>query len=448
MKLKILVLDNDKNFLNRLKRAFYEFYREEIECIDADSFALENINKSNCDILLVDKFYDISNFVLSSELTVVFFTINSNEINDYCIFKYSRAKEIYKKLNEIYAYCLNNNKLSSAENETNAFLSIQSNTLSETEDKESLYLNANIVPESEAVPELYLEPNAMPELEVMSEWYLESNTIPQVESLEEPYLNSNTASELNFTQNSYSDYTYETMQDNNDSSEFKTCDTDSINLNGTVCKMFMSINEAGATSVAIAKVGNLLEQGYKVLYLNLEAVPSTEKFFKKLDFEEEKTPAEFSYENLMNYLSSVMVCRNNGLYYFLPFEGQAREMISNVNGIRLLLDTLLNMNLFDYIIIDFTTSLDERLKLLYQYCESITLVTKGDLWIEPEYRDVEAWLIETGLFDKCRCLFSQLVSETTFDTQISAIGAIPKFDEEAGMKLVNRILTLGIINRI
>lgn len=107
MKIKVVLLDNDKNYLNRLVNAFVDYYADkmEVSAYTTETAALDALKKQKVDVFLIDPDCqcDIRNV---PKKCAAAYLVESNEISAYdgknVIAKYQKINDMYKEILKLY----------------------------------------------------------------------------------------------------------------------------------------------------------------------------------------------------------------------------------------------------------------------------------------------------------------------------------------------------------
>ena len=108
MRIRLAVLDSDKNYLSRLSTVFMNKYADKIEfySFTDEKMAVDNVNTGRIDVFLANENYSINTEYLSPECGFAYI-VESPDIeevhNQKAIAKYQRADLFYKQILSLYA---------------------------------------------------------------------------------------------------------------------------------------------------------------------------------------------------------------------------------------------------------------------------------------------------------------------------------------------------------
>lgn len=127
----------------------------------------------------------------------------------------------------------------------------------------------------------------------------------------------------------------------------------------------------GTTTLAIATAIKLSQSGNNVLYLNLERIQSNGIFMpdnkSKYNFSDLIISVKEGGEDFNEILSEGIIRYNDlNLYYFNPIDSILDVEDMSLDDIKDLLDNIININKFNYIIIDLPSVLDSRYYYIFE----------------------------------------------------------------------------------
>ncbi len=108
MKIKLAILENDENYLNRIVTVFNSRYSDKIEVYSftSDATAIPMLEKAKIDVLLADDAFEINTKELPKRCGFAYL-VNSNDIeslrDEKVIGKFQKAELIYKQVLSIFA---------------------------------------------------------------------------------------------------------------------------------------------------------------------------------------------------------------------------------------------------------------------------------------------------------------------------------------------------------
>lgn len=148
----------------------------------------------------------------------------------------------------------------------------------------------------------------------------------------------------------------------------------------SVVSFYSPIGGAGKTTLSLMSAGRFAAKGKKAFYINLEDV-SSESFY--LPQSEEKGMSDFmgvveKDVNLSMKLQAMLREKKQGLYYLNGFSSPNDILAMNADDVRLLISGIKKAGMFDVIVVDIGTRIDEKVKAIFELSDKIVIVEKTD----------------------------------------------------------------------
>ena len=161
------------------------------------------------------------------------------------------------------------------------------------------------------------------------------------------------------------------------------CGKDSRSERGeraSVIAFYSPIGGAGKTTISLMTAGKFAAEGKKTFYINLEDI-SSESFYLPQD--EEKGMSEFmgfveKDVNLGMKLQGMLKEKKQGMYYLNSFSSPNDILEMTANDIRMMITKLMKTGIFDVVVIDLSTRVDDKTKAIFELSDKIVFVEKSD----------------------------------------------------------------------
>lgn len=176
--------------------------------------------------------------------------------------------------------------------------------------------------------------------------------------------------------------------------------------NTTITSVYSPIGGVGKTSVAIGLAKAFAESGEKTLYINLEDTPSTNFYFeseeqKRYSFSDVLYEMIKSNPNFSTALSTAQNISSDGVSFILP-QGNSIELFEiNQEQWISFMEQLHNINLYQRIVIDMSSSSDVKNFSVLSKCDHIVLLgdTRGTSIEKLKMFENYCNVISSKLFD-------------------------------------------------
>lgn len=162
---------------------------------------------------------------------------------------------------------------------------------------------------------------------------------------------------------------------------------------------FSCAGGVGQTTAAWA-LGNALSNEKKVLYLNWEELPSTKGICPEMSSSRHNI-ADFLYfvlekKQVINhlFLESYLYKAKENLWTIYPNKGLNQLLLLTKEEIEILLNALIKLKKFDYIIIDFPNSAWKEFHSLLDACQKLVFVETDTLSCEVKKENMFVYLIK------------------------------------------------------
>ncbi len=143
---------------------------------------------------------------------------------------------------------------------------------------------------------------------------------------------------------------------------------------------YSPIGGAGKTTIALASAVRLALMGYKTFYLNLEDIAS-ETFYLPQTGEKGVSEILSSLGADVNFqmkLQGLMQVRDENLFYLNHFDTPNDIYELDSGEIEELVYSILKTGLFDFLLIDMGTSLDEKAVKVFEAADHVVIIEKPD----------------------------------------------------------------------
>ena len=163
----------------------------------------------------------------------------------------------------------------------------------------------------------------------------------------------------------------------------EVCGRDSRSGKGefaSVISFYSPIGGVGKTTLSLMAAGRFAAKGYRTFYINLEDI-SSESFY--LPQSDEKGLSDFMVVvekdvNLSMKLQGMLKEKKQGLFYLNEFSSPNDIMEMNSDDVRMLISGIKETGMFDVIVVDMGTKIDDKLKSVFELSDRIVLVEKSD----------------------------------------------------------------------
>lgn len=138
---------------------------------------------------------------------------------------------------------------------------------------------------------------------------------------------------------------------------------------------------SGASTMAVAFACHVARMGKRVLYLNLEKLPSTGVYFETQEsgsFDDVIFALKSRKISLALKIESVVQRDENGIHYFSPGRNYVDILELSVEDIQNLIEGICSMRRYDYLVMDGDFSLDDKMHTVCKYASEIVLVSNGN----------------------------------------------------------------------
>jgi len=150
-----------------------------------------------------------------------------------------------------------------------------------------------------------------------------------------------------------------------------------------IISVYSPVGGSGKTTVCLNLAKQLADQQQNVLYLNLETIASLEVFFPivgSYDFSKILYYLKANSKQLQSKLEGLKkVDPVNKINYFEPVANLQEMQEMTGEDLRLLLDILLHMEIYQYVVIDLEASLQPRIKSALIHSDDILWLLFDDL---------------------------------------------------------------------
>lgn len=216
----------------------------------------------------------------------------------------------------------------------------------------------------------------------------------------------------------------------------------------------------GSSTAAAAFAKNLASKGYKVLYLNLEMIASTDNFFKgegQFTFSDVIFSLKSRKANMGLKLESYVMEDTSGVNFYAAPK-ITLDMLSvtdeNVN------DLISNIKLlcsYQYIVIDMGFSLDQRALDIYAESSKIVFVLDGTDVANKKVADVSESIEilerqkEMAILSRVSILynrFSKKSGRTIEAGNLHVLGGIPKYENANCLQIAEQISKMDVFDKL
>ena len=234
-----------------------------------------------------------------------------------------------------------------------------------------------------------------------------------------------------------------------------------INDGSTRIVSFVSASGGvGTTTLAVACAQALVNQGKKVLYINLEQFGDAGLYFSgegKYTFSDVIFALRSQKSNLTIKLESTVRQDQAGVYYYACPEIALDMLDLRVDDVKRLLTELRISGGYDFVITDSFFRMDEMSLTIWKEVDSVVLVTDGETngirklermsraFQEREKGD------EALRFDKAMLLYNKYSNKTSKKVEgleISELGGIQKYEGALARQIAVQIANMTIFNKL
>lgn len=162
---------------------------------------------------------------------------------------------------------------------------------------------------------------------------------------------------------------------------------ESKNRTGKLIGFFSPAGGTGKTLIALGICRVLASYGKKVLYLNLESIPSSNAFFS--EDEASKSLSDFLYYLFIKEDLQIIkgmrqfICRDEwGVHCFVPQSSYNDLMNLTSEEMQCFIDTMCTQTDYDYICVDTSSVLTEKNILVHSMCSKIFNITTPSMMVQ------------------------------------------------------------------
>ncbi|KHD34609.1 plasmid partitioning protein ParA [Clostridium acetobutylicum] len=144
---------------------------------------------------------------------------------------------------------------------------------------------------------------------------------------------------------------------------------------GSIITLYSPVGGIGKSTIAIEMAKKLSDSNKKVLYLNLEDLQSTLVFF---ECSTSKNMSDFLYfikerdENFKEVLKDIVLKdEESGINYFAPVDSVLDIEDLKVDDVKFMLQKLIEANMYNYIIIDLSSTFNINYKTIFEMSSKI-----------------------------------------------------------------------------
>lgn len=147
-----------------------------------------------------------------------------------------------------------------------------------------------------------------------------------------------------------------------------------------VIAFYSPIGGAGKTTISLMAAGRFAAAEKRTFYINLEDI-SSESFYLPQD--EEKGMSEFmgfieKDVNLGMKLQGMLKEKKPGMYYLNSFSSPNDILEMTSDDIKMLITKVRKAGIFDVIVVDLSTRVDDKTKILFELADKIVFIEKTD----------------------------------------------------------------------
>lgn len=148
----------------------------------------------------------------------------------------------------------------------------------------------------------------------------------------------------------------------------------------SICAFYSPVGGSGKTTIALTVAAKLAFMGKRIFYISLEDIAS-ENFY--LLQGEDNGLSELMLHidkntNINLKIQGMLNNKNENLYYLNHFSSPNDIYDMRTEELRKLIDTFSNSGMFDCIVVDMGTGIDEKNKLIFEKADKIVVVERTD----------------------------------------------------------------------
>lgn len=161
------------------------------------------------------------------------------------------------------------------------------------------------------------------------------------------------------------------------------CGRDSRSARGgfaSVISFYSPIGGVGKTTLSLMSAGRFAAKGHRTFYINLEDI-SSEGFYLPQSGEKGMSDFMGAVEkdvNLGMKLQGMLKEKRQGLFYLNEFSSPNDILEMNPDDVRMLISGIKKAGMFDVIVVDMGTRIDDKVKAVFELSDRIVLVEKSD----------------------------------------------------------------------
>lgn len=217
----------------------------------------------------------------------------------------------------------------------------------------------------------------------------------------------------------------------------------------------------GKSSVAAACAIKFASENKKVLYLNLEKMGDSSKYFSgegQFTFSDIIYALKSKKSNLMLKIESSVRKSSEGVDYFAAPQVSLDMLELKHEEVECLVDEILSTSKYEYVVVDADGVFDDFSKMLWSKADVVVIVSDGsevsNSKFERTYTSLELinersekdYRLEKAamIYNK----FSNKTSRTIEELEIPELGGIPKFEHATTSEVIHTIAGMSVFNKL
>lgn len=192
--------------------------------------------------------------------------------------------------------------------------------------------------------------------------------------------------------------------------------------------VYSPVGGSGKTTLALALATRLADMGRRVFYMSLEDIASEDCYLVQSDAKGLSDVAASLGENINFTMKIQALLQNRGenLYYLNHFESPNDVYEMNGDEVTELVEQLEKTGLFDTVVIDTGTSMNDKMFHLFEVVDKIVLIEKED---SISVRKMNCFLSQNHIINEyshkmCRVINFHIGRDSMLQTNIPLVGKI------------------------
>ncbi len=196
-----------------------------------------------------------------------------------------------------------------------------------------------------------------------------------------------------------------------------------------VVGIYSPIGGAGKTTVAVILSMLAAYREKRVLYLNLEDIPSTSNYFKGTEGGDLSKMIYYLRKKRKTVQDSILKIQQldskHNVYFFAPADNVDDLSSMSIDEYTLLLESICKTEQFDYVFIDFSTELSAKKKAMLNACDKVLLILSGDencsVKVEIFEKEIEHSAVGNSAKEKMVVILNKHLVEYTMNIEKTTV---------------------------